>query len=218
MIPRPEVGFYPSRTGLEQFLRFYSNSHIQVILIEPLFEERNFLRRTVVEIARALARLDIGSFIPDLPGCGESQWDISDVRLSDWRTAVVDAVTWLARENGRVPHIAALRGGCLLDEAGKAASWWRFAPATGAELLRPLRRASQFSGNEESLAGFALQTDMIADLERAVPSEPLGLFRQCNIESTGTPLWRRAEPAEDQRLVDALAGDIGAWVHTCAAA
>lgn len=98
MTSTPEVGFYPTRTGQEQFLRFFPKSDIQIIIIEPLFEERNFLRRTVVELARALANVEMGCFIPDLPGCGESGWEIGDIRLSDWRTAVTDAALWLAQE------------------------------------------------------------------------------------------------------------------------
>lgn len=176
------------------------------------------MRRSVVELARTLASLEIGCFIPDLPGCGESGWDISDIRLSDWRAAIADVTGWLALETGRPPHIAALRGGALLDDAGNAASWWRFAPATGKEFLRPLQRASRLSGAADHLAGYALQPEMIADLESAIPRRPSGLIREYTAETSGTPLWRRAEPSEDAELVRALADDLGDWIRTCGAA
>jgi hypothetical protein len=218
MNPSPEVGHYPTRTGDEQFLRFFSNSDIQIIIIEPLLEERNFLRRTVVDIARSLATAGIGCFVPDLPGCGESQWDVDAISLADWRTAVVDAAEWLARESGRTPHVAALRGGALLDDAVRAASWWRFAPADGETLLRPLRRAARFSDTENALAGYALTPEMIAELERATARQPSGPLREYVPELMGTPLWRRAEPDSDPALVQKIADDLAAWVRTCAAA
>lgn len=218
MIASPEVGFYPARTGSEQFLRIFPNSDIQVTFIEPFFEERNFLRRTIVELARSLASFEIGCFIPDLPGCGESIWEIDDIRLSDWRAAVSDAARWLVQSSGVKPHVASMRGGALLDDAVAATSWWRFAPASGAELLRPLRRASRLSGAEGDLAGYSLHPEMIAALERATPRKPDGPLQEYAGGSGGTPLWRRAEPSEDTELVRALAEDLAAWVRTCAAA
>jgi hypothetical protein len=218
MTPNPEVGHYPTRTGDEQFLRFFSQSDLQIIIIEPLFEERNFLRRTVVEIARELASAGIGCLIPDLPGCGESRWDIDAVTLADWRTTIRDVSEWLGRESRRPPHIAALRGGSLLDDAAQGASWWRFAPATGADLLRPLRRAGRFSGGETELAGYALSPEMLAELEKASPRLPSGSCRDYEYEAEGAPLWRRAEPGEDPALVAGIADDLTRWVRSCAAA
>lgn len=220
MIPSPEVGSYPTRTGEEFFLRFFPNSDIQIIIIEPLFEERNFLRRTIVQLARALAIRGVGCLVPDLPACGESHWAISDIRLTDWRTGVADAAEWLRKESGQPPHVAALRGGALLDDAVNGASWWRFAPATGEELLRPLRRAARISGEQSGLAGYELDPDMIADLEHAAPRQPAGPMRihapaPADVE---TPLWRRAEPSEDAFLVNMLADDLSDWVRACAAA
>ncbi len=112
--------------GMEFLLRFYDRLGQQVILIEPLLEERNFLRHTVVGIARKLAERGIGCTIPDLPGCGESLLDIGEASLSVWRNAVSDLVASTAALTGGKPHIAALRGGTLIDDIAGTASSMRF--------------------------------------------------------------------------------------------
>jgi len=211
-----ETGCYQSRRGKEQYLRFLPQSDTQVYFIEPFFEERNFLRRTLLELARALAQQGIGSFIPDLPGTGESELALSDIYLSDWREAITDTSQWLSDAAGQPPHIAALRGGALLDDAAVGASWWRYAPAAGMEILRPMRRARLMTGEDAILAGYAISPRMIAELEQASPQVVAGPLHECRAQSKGAALWRRAEPGEDRDLVTALAGDLVQWVHSCA--
>ncbi len=210
-----ETGCYQSRRSEEHYLRFLPQSDIQVYFIEPFFEERNFLRRTLLELARALAQQGIGSFIPDLPGTGESELTLSDIYLSDWREAVTDTTQWLSDAAGQPPHIAALRGGALIDDAAVGASWWRFAPATGIDILRPMRRASLMTGEDATLAGYAIPTQMLAEIEQASPNAVDGPLHECRAQSAGAPLWRRAEPGEDRDLVTALAGDLVQWVRSC---
>ncbi len=210
-----ETGCYKSRRGEEQYLRFLPHSDLQVYFIEPIFEERNFLRRTLLELARALAQQGIGSFIADLPGTGESELILSDLYLSDWREAVTDTTQWLSDAAGQPPHIAALRGGALLDDAAVGASWWRYAPATGMEILRPMRRAGLIAGEDATLAGYAVSPRMIAEIEQASPQVAAGPLHECRAQSEGAPLWRRAEPGEDRDLVTALAEDLAQWVRSC---
>ena len=136
MNPEPEIGLYQSRLGSEQFIRFCSNYNTQILLIEGFFEERNFLRHTVIGLGRALAARGLGCFIPDLPGSGESPIVLDNVTFQDWRDAVADSARWLAETSGCLPHIAAIRSGALLDDAATGASWWRFAPVDGSDLLR----------------------------------------------------------------------------------
>ena len=212
----PETGCYPSRSGDEQYIRFHSSNDLQILFIEPLFEERNFLRRSVIEIARALSRQGIGSFIPDWPGTGESPLALANVSFGDWRNAVTDASRWIYEVTGHLPHIAALRGGTLLDDAAIGASRWRFAAATGTEILRPMRRAASLTGEEGTLAGYPIASQMIAEIKDATPQDVVGAIRECLALSQGAPLWRRAEPGEDHQLVAALADDLAQWVQACA--
>lgn len=215
MSEHPETGSYQGRLGDEQFIRFHSKSAVQIFFIEPFFEERNFLRRTLIELARTLARKGIGSIIPDLPGTGESPVALNDVTFSDWRDAAADASRWIGEISGKPPHIAALRGGALIDDVAAGASWWRFAPVTGADLLRPMRRAANLIGEEGSLASYPISSQMLAGIEQATPQAVAGHLRECHIQSEGAPLWRRAEPGEDPHLVAALADDIAQWIETC---
>jgi hypothetical protein len=216
MIPIPEFGHYPTPLGDEPFLRFNSQSQLQLIIIEPFFEERNFLRNVIVAMARRVAERGIGTMIPDLPGCGESSRSINDIRLGDWRDAVAGTGSWLRQAKGCSVHVAAFRGGALLDDAVVGDSWWRFAPVTGSDLLRPMRRASMISGQEISSSGYDLHSDLINDIESAQFTKPAGPLLECAVEQQGAPLWRRAEPDSDPWLAEALAQDLIAWVNRCA--
>lgn len=215
-----QMEVYSTGRSEEQFLKFNPQYDIQVILIESLFEERNFLRRTMVGLARALGGRGIGAVIADIPGCGESLLALDEVAVADWYEAIARISDHLTAEYGWPPHLASIRGGALLDHTAKAASWWRFAPVSGHDLLRPMRQAQRLGGTDEieRLAGYPISPAMIVDLEAAVPQSPAGPVRESPVAMTGTPLWRLAEPAEDSALVDGLTSDLVEWIRTCAAA
>ena len=139
----------------------------------------------------------------------------------------LDAATAAGRHLGR-PHVIALRGGALLDDAVAAASWWRFAPAPGATLLRQLERAqlvsdreagapSGASGEVIELAGYRVSPPLCAALRAADPVTPAGPLRSLPFEGPGLAPWRRAEPTADPALAERLADDIAEWIRTCAA-
>lgn len=165
---------------------------------------------------RGLAANDIGSVLPDLPGTGESPIEISNVAFADWNEAL-KAVA----EATKPTVIAAFRGGALLDGAVAAKGHWRFAPETGARIVRDLRRA-QLTGST-LYAGHAIGEDFLATLETALPL-PLAPLRTVRLENdageadarvAGSPLWRRAEPGDDPELATALVADLTDWVKQC---
>ncbi len=187
---------------------------LQILLIEPFFEEANRCRRLIAQMMRALDDAGIGSTIATLPGAGESLSPVDQVRLADWRAALGTL---------RADCVASLRGGALIDDAASAACHWRFAPETGARLVRDLRR-TQLTGTS-LYAGNRLSDAFLADLEGASPA-PLPRLRTIRLENDageadskvdGSPLWRRAEPGEDSALAQALAADLADWVKLCAA-
>lgn len=182
---------------------------LQLLVIEPLFEEANRCRRLVAQILRQLEAAGIDAAIAELPGTGESPIDIADVRLSDWREAIAQY---------RPRFVASFRGGALLDDGAS----WRFAPETGLRILRDLRRATLTSGNSTLFAGHALSEGFLEDLESASPKG--GAARTVRLETDpadadakveGSSLWRRAEPGEDVALAEALAKDLLAWMRSC---
>jgi alpha-beta hydrolase superfamily lysophospholipase len=209
---------YSWRSGNELWLRHGANHPLQVIIIEPLFEEANRCRHLLVSVMHGLAANGIGSALPDLPGTGESLADIHNVAFSDWH----EALSAFA-EMVKPVVIASLRGGALLDGGLPAKGYWRFAPETGARIVRDLRR-TQLSGSA-LYAGHAISDAFLAALEVA-PTAPVAPLRTLRLESDagdadakilGSPLWRRAEPGDDPGLAAALVADLTDWVTQCAA-
>ena len=199
--------------------RWGAEHRLQVLVFEPLFEEANRTRRLLATVARALGACEIGVTTFCLPGTGESLIDVATVRLADWRTEASGAIATI-----KPTVIASLRGGSLLDDRGRAKGWWRFAPETGARIVRDLRR-TQLAGESGLYAGHRLSDAFPAELETATvaPVAPLRVARlerdagEADVKLPGTPLWRRAEPGEDAELAAAIAADLAEWTMTCAA-
>jgi hypothetical protein len=205
-----------------------SNEDRQVIIIPPFFEEMNFTRIFLADVARAMAERGTGSRLIDLPGTGESLRDLEDVDWQDWRDAARIAGETIAGRAGRKPHIVAIRGGALLSDAIDGLSSWSLAPIPGAALLRDLRRTQLISDSwnnqhtvdiedKYSYAGYALSPAMHDGLNAAIePASPVP-HRTAPPDLHGSDglLWRRAEPGRNQALSVALAEDIVAWIATC---
>jgi hypothetical protein len=208
---------YIWRSGSELWIRYNINSPIQILIIQPFFEESNRCRHLLTSVMRGLATNGIGSVLPDLPGSGESSTDISSVTFGDWQDAVKAAA-----EKVKPTVVAAFRGGALLDAAISAKGHWRFVPETGVRIVRDLRR-TKLTGNA-LYAGHAISDDFLGALETVLPS-PLAPLRTVRLENdageadarvTGSPLWRRAEPGDDPELAFALVSDLTDWVKQCA--
>jgi hypothetical protein len=206
--------------GEELILRLGRNHPQQILILEPLFEEKNRTRRLIVDMMRALDGLGIGTALPDLPGTGESLRSIETVSFEMWRHAVTAAATEV-----RPVVIASLRGGALLDPFGAAKGFWRFAPEIGTRIVRDMERTRAAGGHDGLLAGHKLAPDFVEALRKAELSAHSKL-RTVRLESDvaaadtkleGSPLWRRAEPGEDAVLAMALAHDLAEWAKICVA-
>lgn len=200
---------------VRSWLRFGESHGLQILVIEPLFEEANRCRKLIADIMRGLDAHGIGSRLADLPGTGESCIDLADVRMDHWRAAIAAYAPRL---------IASFRGGALLDEAAGRAVW-RFAPETGTRIARDLKRAALASADATLFAGHALNADFLSELEAATPF-PLPHLRTVRLDTdpeaadqkvAGSPLWRRAEPGEDRALAQRLTEDLANWARQCAA-
>jgi hypothetical protein len=207
-------------SGEPSFLRYGVKYPLQIVIFEPLFEESNRCRRLISSIARLLEAKCIGSVIPHLPGTGESLFPISQVRLKDWARAAEAAI-----ESINPTVIASFRGGSLLDTYGNARGHWRFSPETGARIVRDLRRTQLAGGDSGLFAGHALSEEFLEELASLSP-EYTPQLRVVSLETDamtadvkfpGAPLWRRAEPGDDQQLATALAKDLAEWTMQCAA-
>ena len=194
----------------------------QVIVLAPLFAEMNLTRALLAELGRALAERGVGSWLPDLPGTGESRRPLGAVSWEDWLDVARTIGEEVASRIGTRPFVCSVRGGALLDHAIGARARWRYAPAEGSALLRQLGRAQQIADRESGavpappgepaeLAGYMLSPAMRSGLEAAHPAP--GAERE--MANAGAALWRRAEPGRDDTLAHTLAADICDWIKAC---
>ena len=220
----------------EHCLRFAGSADAPTILIvPPLFDEANRMRRTLVLTMRALAEHGVASALPDLPGQNDSLVPTEEATLNGWRAALRE----FAAGEAAPLIVASWRGGALIDDAAAgAAGYWRMAPVNGASLVKTMIR-TRIAGEKEAgrsvdaeairasaahgpveLAGNFLNAEMLAQLEAATPAEVAPL-RQLAVGSgegklPGSTLWLRAEPGEDAAMARAMAADIRDWAMLCA--
>lgn len=206
-----------------------------LLILPPLFDEANRVRHLMVETARALSGHGIASLMPDLPGCNESPVLLDRASISLWQAALIAC----AEQLGPVSHVAAIRGGSLLDGALGDVPRWRLAPVKGGQLLRTMLRTKMASDREAGitsssdalmelartqgieLAGNSLSPCMIRELDAASPSDGsavrLARFADDPLDAdariAGAPLWLRAEPAHDPAMAQSIAADLAAWMR-----
>lgn len=191
----------------------------RLLVIPPLFDEHNKLRRQLVEVMHRLDLSGIDSVLPDLPGWNESRAPLGEQSLESWRSAVKAAVAHF-----KPTRYLAVRAGALLVPIGVPG--WDYAPVGGKQVLRGMVRAriiaSKEAGREETsdelmamarnvgieLAGWHLGPDLVRQLEDAEPMESPIRSRIDQGTVGGKPLWLRAEPDEDPEQADAIAAII----------
>jgi alpha-beta hydrolase superfamily lysophospholipase len=192
-----------------------------ILFVPPLFEEMNRTRALIAATMRALAARGFGCWLPDLAGTGESEAPLADATWDRWRHDVTSATAFVSERSGRVPLLASLRGGALIDDMAAAIGRWRFAPVDGASLTRDMVRAG-IAGVE--WAGYSASPDVRGRLADAKPfaQEPLRVVRlatdagAADAKIAGPALWRRSEPGTSAELADAMAADIAGWHTICA--
>lgn len=210
--------------------------HPTILILPPLFDEANRLRRTLVLMMRALSARGHAVMLPDLPGQGDSLLPSASASLRLWR----EALTRFATAQSGPLVVASWRGGALIDDAAvNAIGWWRMAPQGGASIVKTMMR-TRIAGDKEAgrvtsaddlraaaadgpveLAGYRLSGTMIAELEGAKPAD-VSPLRSLSLgagdgQMVGSALWLRAEPGEDKAMALAMAADISAWSLSCAA-
>ncbi|WP_156472140.1 hypothetical protein [Sphingorhabdus sp. M41] len=205
----------------------------RVMLVPPLFDEMNRMRKMLVDVMRSLHALEISSFLPDLPGTNESLAALEEITLSDWQKAVQACA-----QQHQISHIASFRGGALAVAEMQRADHWILSPVKGATILRTMMRtrvaADREAGQNTSLAALA-ELARTGPLELAGNIIGSGLFAQLeaaqiaelksqrivrldsddkphDVQIPGSALWLRAEPDDDPVMSSAIAQDIAAWM------
>lgn len=217
-----------------------STARSQLLIIPPLFEEMNRTRALLAGVGRRLADRDIGSWLPDLPGTGDSDLSLHDIGWMQWQSSLQALAQIISASSGGDIHILSVRGGALLDETLAAQSRYRLAPAaSGDRLLRELLRAriaadqergtpttiatldAQLANETVELAGYPISPALAADL-RVATLAPAAKVRTVGLSGgsgdhviDGPPLWRHAEPAAAPALAAELAEDVAKWIESC---
>lgn len=206
----------PGGNAPEYAFAFDRKRDRRVLIVPPLFDELNKLRRLLVGVMRRLDGADIDSFLIDLPGTNESTAPLERQDGESWHRAATHAAEYFG-----ATHVLGVRGGSLFAPAHLPG--WLYAPIGGPAILNKLARsrtvAAREAGREEivaellelgaregiELAGYRIGAKMIADLShRRVPERPkLGTIDQEAIGGGG--LWLRAEPGDAPQQADALA-------------
>lgn len=219
----------------EYCLQAGSEHKIQILLIPPLFDEMNRMRRMIVDAMRLLADRNIGVVLPDLPGTNESLYPQQEAHLNIWR----DALSSSLEAHQECAFVASMRGGCLIDNFSDHLPKWRLTPAKGKSLLRTMMRTRIGSDKESGitttmanlteqaqtesieLAGNLISPEMFVQLQET-DFKTSNLLRTARLESdsqsadiklAGNPLWLRAEPDADPALSQSIAEDIANWVN-----
>jgi hypothetical protein len=205
-----QIDRYKWPGGQEALLRFGETP--RVVLTLPLFEEYNRTRAFGVTLLHDLAARGIGGLLPDWPGTGESLIPTKAATLGAMRAAfaaIIDGYDGL--------FALSIRSGALIDADTSVRACWRFAPQTGADLIRELDRQTSVEGDVAgNFVSIALREEIAAAPQgrgRVVRLETDP--RDADLKIAGTPLWRRAEPDNDAALVARLADDIAEWIDRC---
>lgn len=216
--PLPEGG-----TSEEMALVFKATGGNRLLVLPPLFEEANRLRRQLREVMRLLSLRGIASVLPDLPGCNESRAPLGKQTLAGWRTAA-EAAAW----HFGATHVLAVRTCAAI--APTELQGWLYAPQAPARALTSLARAQSLSEAETGggrqpaeiiaetrehgglVAGWTLSGEMVRELEQGTEVKTGDLVVVDHEEIGGSPLWLRAEIGEDtdqaQALADLLAREL----------
>jgi hypothetical protein len=208
-------------TREELALAFDRGREQRLLVLPAWFDEANKLRRQTVEVMRRLELSGIDSFLPDLPGCNESEAPLEEQTLESWCAAAAAAAAHFA-----ATHVLSVRAGALVAPAGLPG--WRYAPIGGRQALRAMLRARTIASKERGhaertedlqaigrregieLAGWPIGAAMFARLEMADPASELIEIQQSALD--GPALWLRAEPDEHPQQADALAAIVAIGV------
>jgi hypothetical protein len=209
-----------------------ANASRRILIVPPLFDEMNRMRRVLVSVMRQLADLGVCSILPDLPGCNESLANLVDQDLDKWRGAVAAAAQQLD-----ATHIASIRGGALIDNLPAELPHWRLCPVKGDSLLKTMLR-TRIAGDKEmgivsnmeslieqgcrepiELAGNLLCPDMLSSMQYA-QAEPLTQLTVAALgdgadDVSGSALWLRAEPQDDPSMAASITKQLYHWSASC---
>lgn len=202
---------------------FDQGRRARLLIVPALFEEASRMRKLTLDTMRRLDGAGIDSFLPELPGCGESVQRLEAQTPGSWREAM-----HAAGRHFEATHVLAIRGGALVMPG--TLPGWILAPVKGSALVRSMLRARMIAAREAGvietsealleqglrtgleLSGYRLTSEFLTQFNQleALSHTNLDTIAQQTLGSAG--LWLRAEPGEDRGQADALAAIIAIGV------
>lgn len=206
----------PGGIAPEYAVSFDRGRSKRLLIVPPLFDEMNKMRRLLVGMMRRLDAAGIDSMLIDLPGCNESLAELASQNGHCWQHAANAAAEQLGAN-----YVLGVRGGAMF--VPEHLPGWLYAPVAGPNTLNRLARsrtiAAREAGREESvkhlldqgaregidLAGFRLGPQMITDLAQRKLPVRTGLDKIEQDAIGGAGMWLRAEPGDAPDQAEALA-------------
>lgn len=194
-------------------------ANVHIILVAPLFEEANRMRRFLADLMRGIETKGFAASLPDLPGMGEYPPIEKGATEKAIHTALSDVACRL-REAGSKIVVASFRGGSLFDHVVNAQCYWRFSPETGARLLKTTERTE--GGIDIAKNNF--HASFLKTL-RTMEPRPLAPLRTARLSTErgeadthlhGPALWRWAEPGQAPELASQCVENLADWIAQCA--
>lgn len=191
----------------------------RLLILAPLFDEANKLRRLLVGIAQQLSEVHIASVIPDLAGWNESLAARGNQTLSGWQHAAQAAAVHF-----NATHVLAVRTSSIL--APRSLPGWVYAPAAPSRTLRTMARAQSLSENEAGsarnaseiveaaarsgglMAGWDLGAGMVRELREATDATSATHEEITHSQVGGSPPWLQSETSDSTRQAAAIAAII----------
>ena len=191
----------------------------RLLILPPLFDEANKLRRLLIGLAQRLSEQHITSVIPDLGGWNESLAAQGNQTLSGWKHAAQAAAVHF-----NATHVLAVRTASIL--APRSLPGWVYAPAAPSQTLRTMARAQSLAASEAGsprsasdivetaarygglFAGWDLGARMVRELREATDATSAAHEEIAHAQVGGSPPWLQSESSDSAKQAAAIAAII----------
>lgn len=187
-----------------------------VLVAPPFGDEMNKSRKSVSDLAQALAARGLATLVVDLFGTGDSEGDFRDARWDGWVEDLLAAVRWGEKRGLAVTGLLGIRAGALLAAemaqripgVGRRSVFWQPVADGSRFMTQFLRirvaaslmddshesvgelRARILRGEEVEIGGYVLSVDLFRRIEAArlvqLATESLGQILWIEVTAGGT--------------------------------
>ena len=210
----------------------------EAVIVVPAFaEEMNKSRRQVALLARALARINVTTLVPDFHGTGDSDGKFGEATVGRWREDFQSVCDFARAQSFDSINLVAVRGGALLcvdflahcDLEPSRTIWWHPAVSGKTLISQFLRlkaaasltgggggagvrdlRETLAAGNPVEVAGYELSSALVQEFDELHlrDAPACGALHWLDVGAHGT-----APPPAAQGVLEKQPGTIRQVVH-----